>query len=120
MICPQCHSARCRRSRRRTVADYVIGVFGLRPWRCRSCETRFYARLAPAKFWRFAHCPRCGNLYLERIGRERVHGAMQSLLVSLGLNAYRCDPCRHRFVSMRAICTKLRQPEPPAAEEPAA
>jgi predicted RNA-binding Zn-ribbon protein involved in translation (DUF1610 family) len=123
LICPRCQSARCRRSRRHTAVDYLLGVVQLRPWRCRSCEARFYARLVPVKFWRYANCPRCGNLNLERLARERIHGAARIFLVSLGMPAYRCDPCRHRFVTWKPLCNTLRLPEPPASEdapEPAA
>ncbi|HTZ75365.1 MAG TPA: hypothetical protein VMB47_15695 [Candidatus Aquilonibacter sp.] len=72
------------------------------PWRCRTCDKRFYARRVALPFLRYAHCPKCGNFDLERISRERVEdGALVGLWRRLGLHAYRCDPCRVRFFAVR-------------------
>lgn len=43
-ICPQCSKARVRRSRRRTVTDHLLRLFGLRPYRCHECDYRYHAR----------------------------------------------------------------------------
>ena len=101
MICPSCQSDSCRRSRRHGLWDYVIGVTGLRPWRCRTCEARFFARAVPISYIAFVHCPLCGNLDLQRISREHVSGGLAWLKRLLRFPAYRCDPCRHRFFSLR-------------------
>jgi len=42
-VCPACGSLRAVRSRRRTVADHLLGLLGLRPFRCQSCRWRFHA-----------------------------------------------------------------------------
>ena len=65
MICPQCRSAACFRSRRGGVLDFLGTVVGLRPWRCDTCDRRFYARRVAISFSTYAHCPRCGNFDLE-------------------------------------------------------
>ena len=102
MICPQCRSGACYRSRRGGVFDLVGTLGGFRPWRCRTCDNRFYARRVAIPFSGYAHCPRCGNFDLERISRERVEeGTLLFLKRLLGLAAYRCDPCRLRFFSVR-------------------
>jgi hypothetical protein len=50
----------------------------------------------------YAHCPKCGNFDLGRIGRERVeNGGLVFVKRKLGFPAYRCDPCRHKFFSLR-------------------
>ena len=79
-----------------------MGLFGLRPWRCRQCEARFYGWTAPAALaWR-VHCLRCGNFDLERIARKYVEGRFFTpLLRALGVPAYRCEPCRLKFFSLR-------------------
>jgi hypothetical protein len=101
MICPRCQSEACRRSRRRGVGDLFFTLFGLRPWRCRTCEARFYAWKVPVSYVRYAHCPKCGNFDLQRISRERVdEGSFLALQRILGFSAYRCDPCRTRFFSV--------------------
>jgi len=49
-----------------------------------------------------AHCPRCGNPYLQKIASDRVlEGMMLPLKRILGMPAYRCDPCRMKFHSLR-------------------
>jgi ssDNA-binding Zn-finger/Zn-ribbon topoisomerase 1 len=102
MICPQCRSANCFRSHRDSVLDYSLTVTGLRPWRCHTCDNRFYAWKVATAFQRFAHCPKCGNFDLEHISRERVDGGtFLGLKRWLRFPAYRCDPCRERFFSVR-------------------
>ncbi|HXX20546.1 MAG TPA: hypothetical protein VEJ46_14180 [Candidatus Acidoferrum sp.] len=102
MICPQCRSADCYRSHRSGVSDFLCTVVGLRPWRCHTCDLRFYAWRVAAAFAGYAHCPRCGNFDLDHIARERV-GEGPLILVQryLGFPAYRCDPCRQKFFDLR-------------------
>jgi len=102
MICPQCRSADCFRSRRSSAADRLATMAGLRPWRCRTCDKRFYANRVAWPFVRFAHCPRCGNFDLQRLPRNRVDQApLLWVKRFLGFPAYRCEPCRLRFFSLR-------------------
>jgi hypothetical protein len=102
MICPQCRSDNCFRSHRNGIFDFLLSGAGLRPWRCHSCEHRFHAWRVAAILERFAHCPRCGNFDIEHISRERVEeGTLIVLKRWLQFPAYRCDPCRHRFFSVR-------------------
>ncbi len=104
MICPECHGLQCaHRSHRRGPADYTLTVFGLRPWRCHSCEARFYAgKVLPVSLSVYAHCPRCGRTELEKIaGRLVASGPVSILKRFLGFAAYRCDPCREKFFTMR-------------------
>jgi hypothetical protein len=101
MICPECQSELTRRSHRRGIVDLMLTFSGLRPWRCRSCEERFYAWQVPMAYSLYAHCPRCGNFDLQRISRDRVdEGAFRWVERLLGFAAYRCDPCRMRFFSV--------------------
>jgi uncharacterized protein with PIN domain len=82
--------------------DFALTLFSLRPWRCHSCDHRFYAWRVAMVFSRFAHCAKCGNFDLEHISRERVdRGTMLMLKRFLAVPAYRCDPCRERFFSAR-------------------
>lgn len=102
MICPQCRSADCYRSHRGGVVDFFGTLVGLRPWRCHTCDVRFYAWRVAVAFSGYAHCPRCGNFDLEHIARDRVGpGAWVLIQRFLGLPAYRCDPCREKFFSLR-------------------
>jgi DNA-directed RNA polymerase subunit RPC12/RpoP len=81
--------------------DYVIGLTGLRPWRCSKCGRRFFARSVALRYAFTVHCQQCGNLAVHRIGREYVTGSWLSLPRWLHAPAYRCDPCRNRFFSIR-------------------
>jgi hypothetical protein len=77
-------------------------VLKLRPWRCHACKSRFHAWIVPAPLVWFVHCPRCGLFNVERIGSKHVNsGTLYRLKRYLGFSAYRCDPCRTRFFSMR-------------------
>ena len=101
MICPQCRSADCFRSRRSGLADFWGTLAQLRPWRCEACDKRFYAWTVAVSFTRYAHCPRCGNFDLQHITRERVdQGTLPSVKRFFGFPAYRCDPCRQKFFSL--------------------
>jgi hypothetical protein len=40
--CPKCHWKCSRPSKRRSVFDLVFALFLLHPFRCRSCNRRFY------------------------------------------------------------------------------
>jgi hypothetical protein len=112
--CPVCHSSNSRRSKRRSVQDYLFAAAGVLPWRCASCASRFRARRLPFRTLFYAHCGICGNLELQRIAAARVPGMTTILWRILGLPALRCEPCRHRFFSMRP----LRQEAPRAVAAP--
>jgi hypothetical protein len=90
------------------VLDYLFSLAGILPWRCESCAVRFHARLMPFRTFLYAHCGICGNLELQRIAAEHVPGVTATLGRMLGLPALRCEPCRHKFFSVRP----LRREEP--------
>jgi hypothetical protein len=83
--------------------DHLFGFAGILPWRCESCEARFYARAMPFRTLFNAHCGICGNLELQRISPERVQGATSVIYRLLGIPALRCEPCRHKFFSIRPL-----------------
>jgi hypothetical protein len=102
VLCPDCNSERTRRSKRRGVKDQFMTLFGLRPWRCRMCNARFYGWSVPASYALYAHCRQCGNFDLERVRRERVTRGVELMVTNLlHVPAYRCDHCRERFFSYR-------------------
>jgi len=82
------------------VKDYVIGVTLLRPWRCRSCDLRFYAWSVPVGYVLYAHCKLCGNMDLQRISSEHGQSPLAWIYRLLRVPTYRCAPCRNRFFSM--------------------
>jgi hypothetical protein len=112
-----------RRSHRRGWTDAVLALVALRPWRCRTCEHRFYAWSVPAGFVGYVHCRRCGNLDLQHVSRELVdEGPLRLLWRALRTPAYRCAPCRYRFFSLRpeypVETLPQRAAEPAGADSP--
>ena len=102
LICPRCQSDHCRRSKRRGLREHFLGLSRVRPWRCRNCEKRFFGWVVPVNYVQYAHCDLCGNLDLQRVSSNHVsEGSLAWLGRLLHLPAYRCDPCRHRFFSLR-------------------
>jgi len=100
MNCPVCKSNDARRSRRHTTTDYIFGAAGVYPWRCRKCESRFYARLMTLSDSLRAHCPICGNHELKRISAEHVDTKLAFLWRRLSIPAYRCEPCRYKYFTI--------------------
>jgi hypothetical protein len=99
LICPQCYGECCHRSRRRSLKYYVIGITGLRRWRCSNCSGRFYARSVALQFALRVHCRRCGRFELQRISRKYMKGFTARLWNLFRVPVYRCEPCRNRFFS---------------------
>jgi hypothetical protein len=61
---------------------------------------RYFAWSVAFRFLQFAHCRRCGNLDLQRISRDHVHGWFAWLFRIAQVPAYRCAPCRRRFFTV--------------------
>jgi hypothetical protein len=64
----------------------------------------------------FAHCPRCGNVRLSRVSRDRAgYGLGQVVAKLLRIPAYRCEPCRLKFFTVRPtlkiLSTQTREGE---------
>jgi len=96
----------------------VLGAAQLLPWKCRACERRFHAWVVPPAFLLKAHCPKCGNLEIDRVARKRVEeGWLARLQRALHLPAYRCDSCRHKFFSLRPQHAIRTTPAPAAGEQ---
>jgi hypothetical protein len=101
LICPCCQHISCRRSHRRGFRDYAVGITGLRPWRCRECNARFFAWAVPFPYQKYAHCSQCGNLEVNRISGDLADGRLRFLWKRLHIPAYRCAPCRKKFFTIR-------------------
>jgi hypothetical protein len=83
--------------------DYCAALTGSLPWRCAACGTRFRSRGLPVVTLLSAHCSICGNYELKRIAAEHVNGTFSWLWRMLGIPAFRCIPCRHKFFSVRPL-----------------
>jgi hypothetical protein len=103
MTCAICHSAKTRRSRRRSLLDYLFSAVSIVPWRCEECGARFHASPMPFRRLFYAHCAICGNHGLQQISGEHVPGITSVVGRLLRLPALRCEPCRHKFFSVRPL-----------------
>lgn len=100
--------------------DALYSFFNLRPWRCRSCNLRFFAWVVPIQYVLYAHCARCGNLDLQRVPGDRVTDELFAVPKRLlHIPAYRCEPCRKRFFSLRQFrrIPALRYETPPVESQ---
>jgi len=109
MICPACNALACRRSRRRNLMDFAAALVGSLPWRCSRCGKRFRARGGSFSNRLSAHCSLCGNHDLKRIAPEHVTGFWAPCKRLLGMPAYRCIPCRHKFFSIRPLSREIQE-----------
>jgi C4-type Zn-finger protein len=103
MVCPVCKAVDCRRSRRRSLFDYLAALIGNVPWRCSRCNVRFRSRKIPFARAFSAHCSICGNVELKRISGDYAIGFFAPLWRALAVPAFRCIPCRHKFFSLRPL-----------------
>jgi transposase-like protein len=101
MTCPICRSKDARRSRRQYAADYILSLFGVYPWRCNDCHGRFHARMMSLGQSLRTHCPICGNQEVKRIASDRVSAPLSFVWRFMRLPAYRCEPCRYKYFSIR-------------------
>lgn len=100
--CPSCGSYNLRYARLRTRSERFWRWLGIRPLRCRDCRLRFVARTLRPEEARYARCPRCWRMDLSRWSLEDYRpSAFSRLLLRLGANRWRCEYCRHNFVSFR-------------------
>ncbi len=100
--CPLCGSRNLRYSHRRTRRERLLSWLGIRPLRCRDCRARFIARTWRLSNVRWARCPKCWRTDLASWSPERYPtGALRKLLLALGAHAWRCEYCRHNFLSFR-------------------
>jgi hypothetical protein len=47
-----------------------------------------------------AHCSICGNIEVKRISPDLAEGLTAPLWRTLGVPAFRCIPCRHKFFTL--------------------
>ena len=100
--CPKCNSRNLRFSHLRNAKERLGVLLGIRPIRCRDCRARFVRRTWRFNDLKYARCPKCLQMDLSTwsLGHYKV-SAWKSFLVYLGANTYRCEYCRHNFISLR-------------------
>jgi hypothetical protein len=100
--CPKCGSPSVRRSRRANPGEMTKMMAGVYPFRCNSCNERFWASVWLFSIWRWAKCPRCLNVSLTDWPNRHYHvSAWTELMTAIGAKKHRCSRCRHNFTSFR-------------------
>lgn len=109
IACPQCGSRDVRHSHLRSASERLGSLIGVHPIRCRVCRKRFILRTWSLSDLRYAKCPKCMRMDLS-VWSERHYrvSAYKSILLSLGANPYRCESCRHNFLSFRRRKERFR------------
>ena len=106
--CPLCGSRDLRFSRRLSPTQRLWSLTGIRPLRCRHCRGRFTARTWRLSSLMYARCPKCWRMDLNFWSRKDYYARFfQRLFLRLGAHPYRCEYCRHNFVSYRALKEKF-------------
>jgi hypothetical protein len=102
LTCPKCGASSVRRSRRVNAGEITRMMMGLYPFRCNSCNGRFWASVWLFSAWRWAKCPLCLSLNLTDWPKRHYRiGWWTEILTALGAQKYRCSRCRNNFVSFR-------------------
>ena len=77
-------------------------MMGVYPFRCNSCNDRFWASVWLFSVWKWAKCPRCLNLNLTDWPKRHYRNSLWAqALTALGAQKHRCSRCRLNFVSFR-------------------
>jgi DNA-directed RNA polymerase subunit RPC12/RpoP len=91
--------------------DYVARVFGSVSWRCSRCSKRFRARTTPIAHLLSAHCAICGNIEVKRISSDLADCFAAPFWRALGVPAFRCVPCRHKFFTVLPLSKDVEHTE---------
>jgi len=113
IACPKCGSSSVRRSRRASTKEMTRMMMGVYPFRCNSCNDRFWASVWLFSVWRWAKCPRCLNLNLTDWPKRHYRNSLWAqLLTAVGAQKHRCSRCRLNFISFRPRSPEHQEEEP--------
>ncbi|HEV2202137.1 MAG TPA: hypothetical protein VGR73_20140 [Bryobacteraceae bacterium] len=122
LSCPKCGAREARISHRRTVGEYLRGLVGIYPLRCRRCNKRWETSVWHEGDWRYARCPRCYRQQLTTWSEHYYNAPTWTIFqLRLGATPYRCAACRCNFVSFKKCKERFtwrHQDRPPITPEP--
>ena len=100
--CPNCGSRFLRESKPRDASEKFARWRFISPLRCLDCKTRFVSSTVNVSDMRFAHCPQCDRMDLNRwTGKNYDPPFWVGLWAKLGAKRWRCEYCRVNFASFR-------------------
>ena len=122
LSCPKCGAREARISHRRTLGEYLRGLVGIYPLRCRRCHARWETSVWHAGDWRYARCPKCYRQQLTTWSEQYYNAPLSAIFrLRLGATPYRCAACRCNFVSFKKCKERFtwrHQERPPITPEP--
>src|SRR5580692_7760662 len=102
LSCPKCGARDAKVSHRQGLSEYLKGLIGIYPLRCRRCKTRWETASWAGGAWKYARCPRCYRQYLTSWSEEYYHPPLGTrIFLRIGATPYRCASCRCNFTSFR-------------------
>jgi DNA-directed RNA polymerase subunit RPC12/RpoP len=100
--CPNCGSRFLRESKPRDAAEKAARWRLIFPIRCLDCKTRFSGNTLSLGDIRYASCPRCERMDLNKwTGKNYEPPFWVGLKTRFGANRWRCEYCRINFASWR-------------------
>lgn len=123
LSCPNCGSREARIAHRRSFAEWLRGLVGGTPLRCRRCKTRWETSVWDDGAWKFARCPKCYRQELTTWSEQYYHPpSWITVKLRLGATPYRCAACRCNFASFKKCKEKFswrhqERPETPPGVE---
>jgi DNA-directed RNA polymerase subunit RPC12/RpoP len=107
--CPYCGSADIRRSRKHGLGETPKMLLGVYPFRCLTCQERFFANIWLLSTRGYTKCPKCLRMDVVPWVKPEVRLTLwDRLRMSWGAHSYRCHPCRHFFISFRPVEATVR------------
>ena len=108
LSCPSCGSRDARVSHRTGFAEWVRGLAGVTPLRCRRCNTRWETSVWDSAAWKFARCPKCYRQELSTWSEQYYRPPRWTVIkLRLGATPYRCAACRCNFASFKKCKEKF-------------
>lgn len=100
--CPNCGSRFLRESKPRDAAERAGRWRFVSPLRCLDCKMRFVASTVSFKDLRYASCPKCARLDLNKWAAKNFDEPFWvTCKATLGAHRWRCEYCRLNFASFR-------------------
>ncbi|MBL8209153.1 MAG: hypothetical protein JNK87_00495 [Bryobacterales bacterium] len=102
--CPSCGSKHVRHSRRLSIPERIISLFGYHTLRCNDCKHRFRQKVWHLRDWIWSRCPRCYRTDLSTWSEEHYSPKTRTLIkLRLGAKRLRCEYCRFNFAGFRPV-----------------
>jgi DNA-directed RNA polymerase subunit RPC12/RpoP len=106
--CPECGSRFLKTLPVRTWREKWRDLTGVSPLRCGDCGAEFVARVWDLSVLVYARCPKCLRMDLNFWTDEQYWpSSFMKLRIAWGAHRYRCEYCRHNFVSFRPLKEKF-------------